>query len=92
MDHGILRTTYFFFADGRRGPPQQIWSSPIPPFGCNFGVYPLYTCEEVGRDVGNRLGRFIEMDKRASQLDQAMFMHIRVDLPIDKPLHRGETW
>lgn len=45
--------------------------------------------EEVGRDIGNSIGRFIEMDKHASQSDQAKFMRIRVDLPIDKPLRRG---
>ena len=43
----------------------------------------------MGRDVGNSLGRFIEMDKRAYQLDQALFTRIRVELPINKPLRRG---
>ena len=45
--------------------------------------------EEVGQDIGRSLGRLIEVDKRACQLDQAKFMHIKVDLPIDKPLRRG---
>ena len=45
--------------------------------------------EDVGREVGNSLGRFPEMDKRACQSDQALFMHFRVELPIDKPLRRG---
>nr|POF12205.1 uncharacterized protein CFP56_41551 [Quercus suber] len=45
--------------------------------------------EEVGQDIGRSLGRFIEVDKRACLADQAKFMHIRVDLPIEKPLHRG---
>ena len=45
--------------------------------------------EEVGQDIGRSLGRLIEVDKRACQSNQAKFMHIRVDLPIDKPLRRG---
>ena len=44
--------------------------------------------KEVGQDLGNSLGRFIEGDKRAAQSDQAKFMRIRVNLPIDKPLQR----
>ena len=89
MAHGISRITCSSFVDGRRGSPQQIWSSPIPPFRCNSRVYLFNTSEEVGRDVGNSLGHFIEMDKRACQSDQALFMRIRVELPIDKPLRRG---
>ena len=45
--------------------------------------------EVVGRDIGNNMGRFIELDKRANQSDQAKFMRIRVELPVDKPLRRG---
>ena len=45
--------------------------------------------EEVGQDIGRSLGRLIEVDKRASQSDQAKFLRIRVDLPIEKPLRRG---
>lgn len=45
--------------------------------------------EEVGKDVGNSLGRCIETDKRSWLLEQAKFMHVRVDLPNDKPLRRG---
>ena len=43
----------------------------------------------VGRDIGNSMGCFIEIDKWAKQSKQAKFMRIRVDLPIDKPLRRG---
>ena len=39
--------------------------------------------------VPNNMGRFIEVDKRASQSDQVKFMHIRVDLLVDKLLRRG---
>ena len=39
--------------------------------------------------VPNNMGCFIQVDKRASQSDQAKFMHIRVDLLVDKPLRKG---
>nr|XP_023917382.1 uncharacterized protein LOC112028922 [Quercus suber] len=45
--------------------------------------------EEVGQDIGRSLGRLIEVDRRACLSDQAKFMCIRVDLPIEKPLRRG---
>ena len=45
--------------------------------------------EVVGRDIGNSMGRFIELDKQANQFDQAKFLRIRVELPVDKPLRRG---
>ena len=45
--------------------------------------------EEVGRKLGNSIGRFIEMDRQARQSEQAKFMRIRVDLQLDKPLRRG---
>ena len=38
--------------------------------------------------MGNSLGRFIEGDKHATQSNQAKYMRIRVELPIDKPLQR----
>lgn len=47
--------------------------------------------EEVGRDLGNRLGKYIEFDKRSWLSKHAKFMRIHVDLPIDKPLQRGEN-
>nr|POF22500.1 hypothetical protein CFP56_68390 [Quercus suber] len=45
--------------------------------------------DEVGRELGNNIGKFIEVDRRARQLDQAKFMRIRADLQLDKPLRRG---
>ena len=45
--------------------------------------------DEVGRELGNNIGRFIEVDRRARQSDQAKFMRIRVDLQLEKPLRRG---
>ena len=45
--------------------------------------------EEVGRDLGNSLGRYIEIDKRSWLLEQAKLMRIQVDLPLNKPLRKG---
>nr|POF05736.1 uncharacterized protein CFP56_32989 [Quercus suber] len=48
--------------------------------------------EEVGKDLGSKLGKYIESDKRPWLSEQAKFMWIRVDIPIDKPLRRGENF
>ena len=45
--------------------------------------------QEVGEEIGSKLGRFIEVDRRLWQSDQAKFMRVRVNLEIDKPLRRG---
>ena len=44
--------------------------------------------EEIGKDIGSKIGRVLEVDKRAMQADQAKFLRIRVEVPIDKPLRR----
>lgn len=44
---------------------------------------------EVGRELGNSLGNFIESNHRTGYTDQAKFMRIRVNLQLDKPLRRG---
>ncbi|KAK7829561.1 uncharacterized protein CFP56_029010 [Quercus suber] len=56
----------------------QIWNLPFE-----------YMTEEVGRDIGGKIGKVIEVDKRSWQADQAKFMRVRIDLPIEKPLRRG---
>ena len=45
--------------------------------------------EETGKDNGRRVGRVIEVDKQSWEADQAKFMWVMVDLPIDIPLRRG---
>ena len=45
--------------------------------------------EEIGKDIGSKIGRVLEVDKRAMQVDQAKFLRIRVEVLIDKPLRRG---
>ena len=56
----------------------QIWGLPFK-----------HMSQEVGKDIGSKIGRFIEVHKRSWQSDQAKFMRVRVDLEIDKPLRRG---
>ncbi|KAK7835487.1 uncharacterized protein CFP56_023490 [Quercus suber] len=45
--------------------------------------------EEVGRDIGNGLGTVVEVDLKAFSSDQARFLRVRVELPLEKPLRRG---
>jgi len=45
--------------------------------------------EEVGKDLGSKLGKYIELDRQSWLSEQVKFMRIRVDIPIDKPLRRG---
>ena len=45
--------------------------------------------EEIGKDIGSKIGRMLEVDIRAMQADQAKFLRIRVEVPIDESLRRG---
>nr|POE92087.1 uncharacterized protein CFP56_29631 [Quercus suber] len=56
----------------------QVWGLPFE-----------HMTEEASRDIGGKIGRVIEVDKRSWQADQAKFMRVRVDLLIGKPLRRG---
>ena len=44
--------------------------------------------EEVGRDIGKGIGRVIDVDSKAIASDQARFLRIRVEMPLDKPIRR----
>ena len=45
--------------------------------------------KEIGKNIRSKIGRVLDIDKRALQTDQAKFLRIRVELQIDKPLRRG---
>ena len=45
--------------------------------------------EEVGRVIGSKIGHVLEVDRRSWLDEQAKFMRIKVEIPIDKPLRRG---
>ena len=45
--------------------------------------------EEAGRDIGRSIGELVEVDCKAFNSDQAKFLRIRVEVPLDKPLQRG---
>lgn len=56
-----------------------------PPFWVQIWGLPFeLMSDEVGRELGNNIGKFIEVDRRARHSDQAKFMRIRVDLQLDK--------
>ena len=42
--------------------------------------------KEAGKDIGGKIGKVIEVDKRSLQAEQAKFVRIKVEVPIDKPL------
>nr|POE65821.1 hypothetical protein CFP56_13906 [Quercus suber] len=45
--------------------------------------------EEVGKDIGGTIGKFLGVDKRSWQSNQAKYMRIKVDVQLEKPLRRG---
>ena len=42
--------------------------------------------EEVGKEISSGLGEVLEVDLKAFSSDQALFIRVRVELPLDKPL------
>ncbi|XP_030970537.1 uncharacterized protein LOC115990909 [Quercus lobata] len=45
--------------------------------------------EEAGSENGKGLGHVVEVDKKTFLSDQAHFIRIRVELPLEKPIRRG---
>ena len=45
--------------------------------------------EDVARDIGSELGSVTKVDNKPFDSDQARFLRIKVDLPLDQPLRRG---
>ena len=42
--------------------------------------------EDAGRDIGSGLGRVVDVDSKALTANQARFLRIRVEIPLNKPL------
>ena len=45
--------------------------------------------EEAGWDIGRGLGNVVEVDNKTFSSDQARFIRIRIEIPLDKPIRRG---
>lgn len=45
--------------------------------------------EEAAWDIGKGLGQVIEVDSKIFTSEQARFIRIRVEIPLDKPIRRG---
>ena len=56
----------------------QVWGLP----------FDLIT-EQTGWDIGKAIGRVLDVDSKAIVSDQARFLRVRVELPLDKPIRRG---
>ena len=55
----------------------QVWGLP----------FDLIT-EQTGWDIGKAIGRVLDVDSKAIVSDQARFLRVRVELPLDKPIRR----
>uniref|UniRef100_A0A7N2KTF6 CCHC-type domain-containing protein n=1 Tax=Quercus lobata TaxID=97700 RepID=A0A7N2KTF6_QUELO len=56
----------------------QVWGLPFELFS-----------EDVAMDIGKGIGKLVEVDCQGVAADQAKFLRIRGEIPLDKPLQRG---
>ena len=56
----------------------QVWGLP----------FELIT-EQTGWDIGKAIGRVLDVDSKVIVSDQARFLRVCVELPLDKPIRRG---
>ncbi|KAL0015264.1 hypothetical protein SO802_002333 [Lithocarpus litseifolius] len=56
----------------------QVWGLPFELFS-----------DDVATDIGKGIGKVVEVDCKGVAADQAKFLRIRVEVPLDKPLRRG---
>ena len=54
-----------------------------------YGLHFDLINEEAGLDIGQGIGRVVEVDCKALALDQARFLRIWVEIPLEKPIRRG---
>ena len=45
--------------------------------------------EEAGLDIGKGLSCVVEVDSKAIASEQARFLRIRIEIPLNKPLRKG---
>ena len=72
------------------------WEKGMTPRSVKFTTVPMWVQvwglpfdlinEDVGRDIGSGLGRVVAVDSKALTADQARFLRIRVEIPLNKPL------
>ena len=75
------------------------WSSGMTSINTKFTHAPFWIqvwgvpfdlmAEEVGKAIGKKVGHFLQINKRTWTGDNANFLRIRVEVPLDKPLRRG---
>ena len=46
-------------------------------------------CSQVMEEVGQRLRRVVEVERRRGHIVQNLFMRVKVAIPLEKPLRRG---
>lgn len=57
------------------------------PFWIQVGGLPFdLITKEAGHDIGRGLGKVIDVDCKALKTDQARFLRIKVEVPLEKPL------
>ncbi|KAL0007688.1 hypothetical protein SO802_009190 [Lithocarpus litseifolius] len=75
------------------------WEKGMTAFSVNFQTVPMWVqvwglpfdliIKEAGRDIGQGIGRVIEVDCKAIASGEARFLRVRVDVPLDKPIRGG---
>ena len=77
----------------------QRWEAGMTAFSVTFHHAPFWVqgwglpfdliTEQTGWDIGKAIGRVLDVDSKAIVSDQARFLRVRVELPLDKPIRRG---
>ena len=47
--------------------------------------------KEAGLEISRSLGEVLNVEAKAIASEQAQFLQVRVDIPVDKPLQRGAS-
>ncbi|XP_030963118.1 uncharacterized protein LOC115986612 isoform X5 [Quercus lobata] len=75
------------------------WEKGMTAFSVNFQTVPMWVqvwglpfdliYKEAGIDIGQGIGRVIEVDCKAIASGEARFLRVRVEVPLDKPIRGG---